>query len=274
MLLYGKEARRQLQDEIRAEAARNHLRMVVIQIGEDEASQVYVRNIQKFGDNVGVSIDVFNLSAGNCQNQVVRIIEELNCDPGTTGIMLQRPIPDGFNADVLVNSIDPDKDVEGVHNCNLGKLISAKAEIKPATPKAVIRILKTHDEPIEGKRVTIVGRSTIVGFPLAAIMTAENATVTLCHTRTADLRSHVRQADIVVSAVGKANFILPDMINEDTVVIDAGINVDENGRICGDVHPEAAAKARKASAVPGGVGPITVAEIFDNLVILNRLKNK
>lgn len=268
MLIYGKEVRDAIKAEIKKYAAVNRMHMVILQIGEDPASQMYVNGICKFADETGVDADILKLSAGNSQEQIIHIIEYMNNDPDITGIMLQKPLPPGFSLEVLANVIDPYKDVEGITNYNLGKLISYEQGIRPATPKAILTMLKAHNIPIEGKKVTILGRSTILGQPLAAMMTAENATVTICHSKTVNLVEETKRADILVAAVGKPNFVTPDMINEDVVVIDAGINFDEEGRMLGDVHPEAKEKARIASAVPGGVGLITVAELFKNLVYL------
>lgn len=265
MLIYGKEIRDQLREQIRLQARESRLNMVVIQAGDDQPSQVYVKSIRRFAEETGIAVDVFNLSASVKETQIVRLIRELNEDPEITGVMIQKPMPAHLNANYLVNLIDHQKDVEGIHNYNLGKLISREAGVQPSTPKAVIRMLKAHQIPIEGKKVTIIGRSTIVGNPLAVMMTAENGTVTLCHSRTADLAQETRSADILVAALGRRNFVTADMVKEGGVIIDAGINFDEQGKMSGDVDEEAKARAAMASAVPGGVGVITVAELFDNL---------
>lgn len=270
MLIYGKEIREKIKEGVARSAKKIPMSMVVVRIGDDKSSLAYVNGIKKFGDETGVKVEIASFSAGISLEETIKQIDKLNRDPGVNGIMLQTPLPAHLDIAVLANVIDYQKDVEGIHNYNLGKLISKQKGIKPATPKAVISMLKHYDIPIEGKRVCIVGRSAILGSPLAMMMSSENGTVTLCHSRTKNLANETRNADILVAALGKANYITPDMVSEDSVIIDVGINFDENGRMVGDVHQEAKAKARIASAVPGGVGLITVAELFDNLSIISQ----
>ncbi|MGS0765029.1 bifunctional 5,10-methylenetetrahydrofolate dehydrogenase/5,10-methenyltetrahydrofolate cyclohydrolase [Syntrophomonas curvata] len=270
MLIYGKEIREKIKQDVARAAQQTDMSMVVVRIGDDKSSLAYVNGIKKFGDETGVKVGITNLSAGVSQEEAIGYIEELNRDPGVNGIMLQTPLPAHLQAGVLVNAVDCHKDVEGIHNFNLGKLISKQAGIQPATPRAVISMLKHYSIDIEGRKVCIVGRSAILGSPLAMMMSSENGTVTLCHSRTRNLGDETRRADILVAAVGKAGFITPDMVREESVIIDVGINFDENGRMVGDVHEEAKTKARMASAVPGGVGLITVAELFNNLRIISQ----
>lgn len=272
MLVYGKEIREQIKQQVQQSAQNTPLSLAVLQVGEEAASVAYINGIKNFGRDAGVPVTVLNLAANTSQSQLIEKINKLNHDPEYTGIMLQKPLPGYMQDDLVVNSIDYNKDVEGIHNFNLGKLLNHEAGVKPATPKAVIRILKANGVQIEGARVTIVGRSSILGGPLAVMMTAENGTVTVCHTRTRNLIEEIRRADILVAAMGRMNFITADMVREETVIIDAGINFDENGKMYGDVHEEAKAKAHLASAVPGGVGVITVAELFDNLRILGEMQ--
>jgi len=268
MQIYGKQIREALKERIRQTAQRISMKMAVVQVGDDQPSQVYVNNIRRFGEDVGVAVEIYNLPVSVPQTQVEDLIRQLNNDPEVTGIMMQTPLPDHLNTSYLVNLIQPGKDVEGIHNYNLGKLISREEGVKPSTPKAIVRMLKEHDVVISGKNVTVVGRSTIVGSPVAVMITAEDGTVTLCHSRTADLAAETRRADILIVAIGRKNFITADMVKEGAVIIDAGINFDDNGKMVGDVAEDAKEKASLASAVPGGVGVITVAELFDNLCIL------
>ncbi|PKM76607.1 MAG: bifunctional methylenetetrahydrofolate dehydrogenase/methenyltetrahydrofolate cyclohydrolase [Firmicutes bacterium HGW-Firmicutes-15] len=268
MLIYGKEIRESVKEEVKRAAQEHQMKMTIIQVGEEGPSAAYINGIRNFARDVGIDVTVLNFASEISEAELLAKIDDLNRDPGLTGIMLQKPLPVHINADLVVNAIDYHKDVEGIHPFNLGRLLTKEHGVKPTTPKAVIRMLKAHDIDIEGQKVTIVGRSTILGGPLAVMMIAENGTVTVCHTRTRDLIQEIRNADIVVAAMGKMNFITADMVKENSVIIDAGINFDENGKMMGDVHPEARAKARVASAVPGGVGVITVAELFDNLRIL------
>lgn len=272
MLIYGKEIRESVKEEVKRAAQERQMAMTIIQVGEEGPSGAYINGIKNFARDVGIEVTVLNFAAEISEAQLLAKIKELNHDPGMTGIMIQKPLPGHINADLMVNSIDYHKDVEGIHPFNLGRLLTKEPGVKPTTPKAVIRMLKDHHIDIDGQKVTIVGRSTILGGPLAVMMTAENATVTVCHTHTRDLSQETRNADILIAALGKMNFITADMVKENSIIIDAGINFDENGKMMGDVHPEARAKAIVASAVPGGVGVITVAELFDNLRILAEQK--
>lgn len=270
LLIYGKEIREKIKKEIYEDALKKPMSMAIIRVGEDEAAQSYIRGIQKFAAETGIKVEIINLAGDTGEDQVIKTINDLNNDFGITGIMLQTPLPDHLDTSRLVNSINHSKDVEGIHNFNLGKLISKQEGVKPSTPKAVLTMLKEYDIPIEGQKVTIIGRSMTVGGPLSVMMTAKNGTVTLCHSRTRDLKKETLNADILVAALGKKNFVTPDMVREDTVIIDVGTNFDETGKMFGDVHEETKLKAKIASAVPGGVGVITVAELFNNLKILSK----
>lgn len=270
MLIYGKEIRDKIKEEIRREAMKTPMNMAIVRVGEDPSSLSYVKGIIKFAEETGVRAEIITLPENYNEKQVMQCIRDLNQQDEINGIMLQTPLPQHLDAGILVNSIDFHKDVEGIHNYNLGKLISKEEGVQPATPKAVITMLKAHNIALEGQKVTIIGRSMTVGSPLAVMMTAENCTVTLCHSKTRDLPREALAADILVAAIGKKEFVTPDMVNENTVIIDVGINFDVQGKMFGDVHSEASAKARIASAVPGGVGVITVAELFDNLRILSQ----
>jgi len=271
MLIYGKEIRESIKEQLKLTAPKYGVAMAIIQVGDEGPSAAYINGIKNFARDVGIEVTIMNFAEDISQSDLLDSIDNLNLDDRITGIMLQKPLPAHINADLIVNSIDYHKDVEGIHPFNLGKLLTKEPGVKPTTPKAVIRMLKDHNINIEGKKVTIVGRSTILGGPLAVMMTAENGTVTVCHTRTRDLPQEIRNADIIIAAMGKMNFITADMVTENSIIIDAGINFDENGKMQGDVHPDARAKAKVASAVPGGVGVITVAELFDNLLILAEL---
>ncbi|CFY08271.1 Tetrahydrofolate dehydrogenase/cyclohydrolase [Syntrophomonas zehnderi OL-4] len=268
MLIYGKEVREATKEKVKRIAQNKPLSLAVVQVGDEAASGAYINGMKNFGQDIGIPVTVFNYPATISEAELIREIKKLNQSPQITGIMIQKPLPAHMRDDVVVNSLDYRKDVEGIHNFNLGKIINREAGVRPSTPKAVISMLKAHNVPLEGARVTILGRSSILGSPLALMLMAENATVTVCHTRTRNLIDEIRRADIVVAAMGQMNFVTADMVREDTVIIDAGINFDENGKMFGDVHAEAKQKAKMASAVPGGIGVITVAELFDNLTLL------
>ena len=268
MLIYGKEIRENVKEELKLAAKQHRMAMAIVQVGDEGPSAAYINGIRSFARDVGIEVTIINFAEDISQSELLANIDALNRDAMITGIMIQKPLPAHINADLIVNCIDYHRDVEGIHPFNLGKLLTKEPGVKPTTPKAVIRMLKDHNINIDGQKVTIVGRSTILGGPLAVMMTAENGTVTVCHTHTRDLIQEIKDADIVVAAMGKINFITADMVKETSIIIDAGINFDANGKMQGDVHPEARAKAAIASAVPGGVGVITVAELFDNLRIL------
>lgn len=270
MLIYGKDIRERIKANVKEQAQSIPMTMAILQVGAEEASSLYVRSIEKFGNSVGVNVQVLHFPSDIGEGSLVEQIVRLNQDPEMTGIMLQTPLPPHLDYGRLVNTIAWQKEVEGLHNYNLGRLLSREDGVKPSTPKAVISMLKGHAIEMDGQRVTIVGRSIVVGSPLAVMMTRENATVRLCHSHTRNLAEETRIADILVVAVGKQNFITADMIKEDGIIIDVGINFDEGGHVIGDVSDEAKAKALMASAVPGGIGVLTVAELFDNLCILRR----
>nr|WP_242848982.1 bifunctional 5,10-methylenetetrahydrofolate dehydrogenase/5,10-methenyltetrahydrofolate cyclohydrolase [Syntrophomonas palmitatica] len=219
-----------------------------------------------------MGVEIRSFSENVAEQHIIKHITDLNHEDEITGIMIQMPLPKHLNAGCLINAMDYRKDVEGIHNYNLGKLIGGEQGVAPSTPKAVMALLRENKVPVTGRKVTIIGRSVIVGTPLTILMSRENATVTLCHSRTRNLNRETSAGDIVVTAVGKPGFITPDMVTDKTVIIDAGINVDASGRICGDVHEETCSRARLVSAVPGGVGVITVAALFDNLKILHQQK--
>ncbi|QGT99948.1 Methenyltetrahydrofolate cyclohydrolase [Candidatus Syntrophocurvum alkaliphilum] len=266
MIIYGKEIVAKMKQSIKEEAAKKSMKLVVIQVGDDKTSEAYIRGIKKFADEAEVELEILNLPEQSSENELKDVITKLNNDNSVTGIMIQTPLPKQLDINNLIDYVE--KDVEGINNINLGKLISKEDGIKPSTPKAVIRMLKEHNVDLQGKKVTIIGRSKILGHPLAVMMTNENATVTLCHSRTKNIEDEIRNADIIVAALGQANFITADMVREDAVIIDAGINFVD-GKMCGDVDEAAKNKAAMASAVPGGVGGITVAELFDNLRVLS-----
>ncbi len=272
MMIYGREIRDKMKVELRAAAARGGMVMTIVQVGTEGPSTAYVNGARRFAEDIDCDLRIMQLPDEIGEDELVGIIESLNRDSEVTGIMIQKPLPVHINSDLVVAAMDYRKDVEGVHPYNLGRLLTKEPGIRPTTPKAVIRMLKEHDINIDGQKVTVVGRSSILGGPVAVMAIAENGTVTVCHTHTRDLAGETRAADIVIAALGKSHFITADMVKDGAVIIDAGINFDQSGKISGDVHPEACTKASYASAVPGGVGMITTAELFDNLRILAERK--
>ena len=275
MILDGKvvaaSIKEQLKEEIDAAVANGSRRprLVIISVGDDPASKVYVRNKMKAAEEIGIIANHFPMQSDLVTTEYVKeCIALFNADPSCDGIMVQLPLPKHLDERAIIDAIDPAKDVDGLTTTNIGRLRSGQDCLKPCTAKGIIDLCKYYDIELDGKDVTIVGRSNIVGKPLADMMMAEGATVTQCHSHTADLRFHTLPADIVVSAVGIPTFLNREHIGYERVVIDVGINRDERGRLCGDVDFEdVEEKCSAITPVPGGVGPMTVAELMKNVVI-------
>lgn len=248
--------------------------LVIISVGDDPASAVYVRNKMKAAEEVG--IEVKHHQFGTTKKDAFEVISAIyfyNARQEIDGIMVQLPLPKDWNERAIIDAIDPNKDVDGLTTTNIGRLRSGQDCFIPCTAKGIMDLLRYYNIELDGKDVTIIGRSNIVGKPLADIMMAEGATVTQCHSHTSDVRFHTLPADIVVSAIGKPKFIGRGYIGHERVVIDVGINRDEEGRLCGDVDFEAVQDECYAiTPVPGGVGPMTVAELMNNVVIAWRKK--
>lgn len=268
MLIYGKEIRAKMLAEITRANNRRPMTLAVFVAGQDPASQSYVNSIVRFGESSGVQVKIARFENDISEAQLVAAVEAYNCDYSIDGIMIQTPLPDHLNTDRIIDAVSYKKDVEGLHKTNLGMLAAKKATVTPATPKAVMRMLDEYGIELGGQKVCLIGRSTVVGLPLALMMIHANATVTVCHSRTRNLSDEISRADVVVAAMGRMNFVTEDMVRPEQVLIDVGTNFDEKGQMVGDISQTAKEKAALASAVPGGVGLITVAELFDNLVRL------
>ena len=252
-------------------------KLVVIMVGDNPASKVYVGGKVKACAQVGIQSEVYNLPANAKEDEVALVINKLNKDKTVNGILLQLPMPDHIDEQKMINLISPEKDVDGLTKLNLGKLMSKDPTgLFGCTPSGIIKILQDYNIEIKGKDVVIVNRSLLVGKPLALMFLNENATVTICHSKTKDMKEKLRNADIVVIAVGKKDFLTADMVKEGAIVIDVGINRDEKtNKICGDVDYEAVSqKASYITPVPGGVGPMTIAMLLRNTYIATMLQNK
>jgi methylenetetrahydrofolate dehydrogenase (NADP+) / methenyltetrahydrofolate cyclohydrolase len=237
----------------------------VVLVGDDPASQIYVRNKKRAADEVGIATRDFLFPGGCSQAELLETIRTINADPTLHGILLQLPLPKGMDEDQAVAAIAPEKDADGLHPMSLGNLLGGKPSAVPCTPAGCIEILDHYGIPIEGAEAVVVGRSRLVGKPLAQLLLARNATVTMCHTRTRDLAAHCRRADILCVAAGRPRFITGDMIKEGAVVIDVGVNRLDTGKLAGDVDFDSAAiRARAITPVPGGVGPMTIAMLMKN----------
>jgi methylenetetrahydrofolate dehydrogenase (NADP+)/methenyltetrahydrofolate cyclohydrolase len=258
--------RAEVGEAIRGLAARGPAPgLAVVLVGDDAASQVYVRNKHKAAAEVGVIGFDHRLAASTTQAELLALVEQLNRDERVDGILVQLPLPRHIDAAAVLDAIRPDKDVDGFHADNLGRLAQGRPRFVAATPKGCMRLLADAGTSLAGLHAVVVGRSNIVGRPMALLLTNADATVTLCHSRTRDLAAEVGRADVVVAAIGRARFIPGAWIRAGAVVIDVGMNRDEAGRLCGDVDTASAAERASAiTPVPGGVGPMTIACLLEN----------
>ena len=239
--------------------------LAVILVGDDPASQIYVRNKKRACEEVGIKSFEYVLPAETPEAVLIKLIEKLNNDHSVHGILCQLPLPKHLDEQVVINSISPYKDVDAFHPQNVGKIMLGNADFLPCTPAGVMELIKSTGVEISGKKCVVVGRSNIVGKPMAMLLLQANGTVTVCHSKTQNLKEECLTADILVVAIGKAKFITADMVKEGAVVIDVGMNRDENGKLCGDVDFEGVAeKASFITPVPGGVGPMTITMLMQN----------
>ena len=238
--------------------------LATVLVGDDPASAVYVRNKNKICGELGFQSFEQKLSADTSEEKLLQLVGELNSNKDVHGILVQLPLPDQIDSEKILQAIDPKKDVDGFHPVNVGKLVVGNALLTPCTPTGIIALLDRYDIEISGKHAVIIGRSNIVGKPVSILLLHRNATITICHSRTQNLEEVTRSADILVAAVGRANFVTDEMVSEGTVVIDVGINrVD--GKLTGDVDFEPVSKkASHITPVPGGVGPMTIALLMEN----------
>lgn len=270
-LLDGKKVSAQVEEQLACRIARLKKQNVtpgltVILAGEDPASQTYVRNKEKACERLGLYSHTVRLPEDVSQETLEAAIAQANADPAIHGILVQLPLPAHLDSEHALAMIRPEKDVDGFHDINMGRLVRGTDGVIACTPKGVMRLLESAGIALAGKEAVVVGRSNIVGKPMALLLLQQNATVTICHSRTADLSAHTRQADILVAAVGMPGFITAEMVKEGAVVVDVGINrVD--GKLCGDVDFDAVAqKASYITPVPGGVGKMTIAMLMENTV--------
>jgi methylenetetrahydrofolate dehydrogenase (NADP+)/methenyltetrahydrofolate cyclohydrolase len=270
-ILSGKEVAAKVLAEVRTEVTTLREKtggqptLAVILVGEDPASQLYVRNKKRAADEVGITARDFLFPQGCSQAELLETIAGINRDPAVHGILLQLPLPRGLDEDRAVAAIAPEKDVDGLHPMNLGNLLGGRPGAIPCTPAGCIEILDHYGIAIEGAEAVVIGRSRLVGKPLAQLLLARHATVTMCHTRTRDLAAHCRRADILCVAAGRAGVVTGDMVREGVVVVDVGVNRLPTGKVTGDVQFDTVApNARAVTPVPGGVGPMTIAMLMRN----------
>lgn len=272
MILDGKKLREELLANYKNIIEKENLKikLAIIQVGDNEASNIYIKNKEKYCNMVGIKTDIYKLSSDTKEEELINLIDKLNKIKEVTGIILQSPVPKYIDYDKCSKTILSSKDVDGFTKENIYKLYMNEDTIMPATVKGIIVLLKKYNINIDGSNVVIIGRGNIVGKPLSLALTNENATVSLLHSHTKDITKYTKEADIIISACGTPNIITSDMIKDNSVVIDVGVN-RINGKIVGDVDFESVSK--KASFItpnPGGVGPMTIAMIIDNLIKLKR----
>jgi len=251
-------------------------KLVVILVGDDPASSVYVRNKQKACEKVGMISERHDFPETVSQKELLEHIEKLNKDDSVNGMIVQVPLPPHIDEDEVIKTIDPTKDVDGFHTMNLGMtLLGRNFELlPPATPKGITKILEYYDVELEGANAVVIGRSNNVGKPISLMLLNRNATVTTCHSRTKDLKSHTKKADVLIVAVGRPHFVTADMVKEGAVVIDVGIHRKPEGGLCGDVDFENVKEvAHSITPVPGGVGPMTVASLLENTILATKAQN-
>ena len=272
LLIDGKRISGEIKDELRARVSELKSRgaeicLAVIQVGNDKASSVYVNNKKKACEYIGVKSLSYELPEETGEEELLALISELNSRADVNGILVQLPLPKHIDEDKVILAIDPAKDVDGFHPMNVGYLNIGQPGFVSCTPAGVIQLLKRSGIEIAGKECVVIGRSNIVGKPMAALLLRENATVTVCHSKTRDLASVTKRADILVVAIGKSKLITADYVKEGAVVIDVGIHRDENNKLTGDVDFESVSPVASAiTPVPGGVGPMTIAMLMKNLV--------
>lgn len=268
-IINGKEISAAIREEIKAEVQGMSVRpgLAVVLVGDDPASAVYVRNKSKACAEVGIYSEVYRLPEETGREQLLGLIEQLNQSPLIHGILVQLPLPKHLDPEEVIMAINPAKDVDAFHPVNVGKIMIGNYDFLPCTPAGVMELLHRSGIEVSGKECVVIGRSNIVGKPQAMLLLHENATVTVCHSKTRDLPSVCRRADILVSAVGKPKFVTADMVKDGAVIIDVGMNRDENGKLCGDVDFEPVSeKASYITPVPGGVGPMTITMLLKNTV--------
>lgn len=271
-LINGKELAKKIRGELKLEVdnlRKNGIipKLAVIMVGNDKASEVYVRNKSKACNEIGIEFEEFLLDSNIKQEELIDLIKKLNNRKDVHGILLQSPIPEHLNIREAFDTIDYRKDVDGFNPINIGKLAIGEDAFVSCTPYGVVKMLEEYNIPIEGKRAVIIGRSNIVGKPLIQCLLNKNATVTICHSRTKNIDEITKEADILIAALGKPKFVKENMVKENAVVIDVGINRNEEGKLVGDVDFEnVSKKASYITPVPGGVGPMTIAMLMNNVV--------
>lgn len=268
-----KEAVRKEAEELKKQGVEIGLAVVIV--GNNSASRVYVNNKKKACEEVGFNSYEYALPEETTEAELLELVEKLNNDDKVNGILVQLPLPEQINENAVINAIRPEKDVDAFHPQNVGHIMIGDFSFLPCTPAGVMELISETGVDVCGKKCVVIGRSNIVGKPMAMLLLHKHGTVTICHSRTKNLAEICAEADILVAAVGKAKFVTPDMVKEGAVVIDVGMNRDENGKLCGDVDYDACFdKAGYITPVPGGVGPMTIAMLMKNTLTAAKLKRQ
>lgn len=271
-LIDGKQISKEIKDELKTEVQKlksegKNVCLAVVQVGDDPASTVYVNNKKKACAYIGIESRSYELPESTSEEELTALVEELNEDDGVNGILVQLPLPSHIDEDRIIRTISPDKDVDGFHPVSVGRLWIGEKGFLSCTPAGIIQLLKRSNIEIAGKNCVIIGRSNIVGKPMAALLLRENGTVTITHSKTKDLQKITKTADILIVAIGKERFITSDYVKEGAVVIDVGMHRDSENHLCGDVDfKDVEPKVSAITPVPGGVGPMTIAMLMNNCV--------
>lgn len=279
MIIDGKHIAKKIKEEVKNEVLNLKSKgifpkLAVILVGDNPASQIYVKSKKKACEETGISSKEYFLTKNTSQKDLIALIEKLNDDKTVNGILTQLPLPTHINEFEVSSSIHEDKDVDVFNPKNIGKLVLGKSQLIPCTPFGIIKMLEYSKIDVEGKNCVVIGRSNIVGKPIAQLLTQKNATVTLCHSKTQNIIGICKNADIIICAVGKSKFLTSNMVKKGTVVIDVGINRTNQGTVCGDVDFENVSKITSyITPVPGGVGPMTIAMLMKNTVLATKIQN-
>ena len=269
-IIDGKAISAEIKEELKEKVAEYkkqgvEITLAVVKVGNDPASAVYVRNKEKACEYVGITSRTLALPEETTEEELLKVVNDLNEDKAVNGILVQLPLPKHIDESKVLLAIDSNKDVDGFHPVNVGKMVIGEETVLPCTPAGIIEMLKRTDVEISGKECVVIGRSNIVGKPMSMLMLKENATVTIAHSRTKDLKEVTKRADILIAAIGKAKFVTADYVKEGAVIIDVGMDRDENGKLCGDVDFDSVSQVASAiTPVPGGVGPMTVTMLLVN----------
>lgn len=280
IVMDGKAVSAAVKDEVKKEVEELKTKgkvpsLAVVLVGNNPASKVYVGNKKKACEYCGIKSLEYLLEESTSEQELLGLIDVLNKEPTVNGILVQLPLPSHINEQHIINAINPHKDVDAFHPVNVGKIMTGNPDFLPCTPAGVMEIFKKYNIETAGKDCVIIGRSNIVGKPMSMLMLAADSTVTVCHSKTKDLKQKCKNADIIIAAVGRANFVTADMVKEGAVVIDVGINRTESGKLCGDVDfAEVSKKASYITPVPGGVGPMTIATLMKNTLSAFKIADK